>query len=152
MLEIERTTGRPRQIGLTPLIDVVFLLIIFFMLSTSFIRTESMELSFPSTDEVAKAADDIIRIYIPNDNQIFLGEMEITEDALLQHLRTVLTENAAKPVVLLSGEAVSVQRLVTMMDDVYLLGGQSVSVMQWEPEHGGPQLVRESAAMPEKAS
>ena len=140
-MNIERNARKPRQIGLTPLIDVVFLLIIFFMLSTSFIRTESMELSFPKGTEVEeKKTTDIIRIYIHDDNRLFLGDREMNTTELKAQLRKALFENAERGILLLSGDAVSTQRLVSVMDDIYLMGGSNVSVAEWKPEMGGPRV------------
>ncbi|MBM3617931.1 MAG: biopolymer transporter ExbD, partial [Alphaproteobacteria bacterium] len=51
-MHFERIAGNRRPIGLTSLIDVVFILLFFFMLTTSFVRTESMELTFPRSAEV----------------------------------------------------------------------------------------------------
>lgn len=90
-MNIERSTRKPRQIGMTPLIDVVFLLIIFFMLSTSFIRTESMELLFPKASETqAPTKTDIIRIYIAGNERLYLGDEEISLPELKTQLRLAL--------------------------------------------------------------
>ena len=51
-MDFERTSRRKLNLPLTPLIDVVFILIIFFMLTTSFMRIESLELLLPSAGKV----------------------------------------------------------------------------------------------------
>ncbi|MGB1539410.1 MAG: ExbD/TolR family protein [Rickettsiales bacterium] len=141
-MEFERSTTKPRQIGLTPLIDVVFLLIIFFMLSTSFIRTESMELSFPKSAETKAAvtADELIRIFVVDENRIFLGEKEMTMPELKAQLRLALFKDPERGILLLSGEVVSVQRIISVMDDIYLMGGRNVSVAYWKANMGGPKI------------
>jgi biopolymer transport protein ExbD len=137
-MQFERSTKKPRQIGLTPLIDVVFLLIIFFMLSTSFIKTESMELSFPSGQEVKAAPKTAIRIFVYNDERIFLGEKEMTIPDLKTQLRLLLFKDPDRSILMLSGAKASVQRLVSVMDDIYLMGGRNVSVAEWKS--GGPRV------------
>lgn len=137
-MNFARSIRKPRPIGLTPLIDVVFLLIIFFMVSTSFIKTESMEMSFPSAQEVKETPKTAIRIFVHDDERTFLGEREMTIPDLKAQLRLLLFKDPERSVLLLSGKEVSVQRLVSIMDDVYLMGGRNVSVAEWTD--GGPAV------------
>lgn len=142
-MDFQRTTHKPKQIGLTPLIDMVFLLIIFFMLSTSFIKTESMEMSFPGVKEVKETPASAVRIFVHDDERVFLGNDEINEVELKAQLRLLLFKDPDRSVLVLTGEKVSVQRLVAIMDDVYLMGGRNVSVANWK---GGGPVVRERLA------
>lgn len=142
-MQFERTTKKPRQLGLTPLIDVVFLLLFFFMLSTSFIKTESMELSFPSGQEVKETPQAALRIFIHDDNRIFLDEDEMSLADLKAQLRLLLFKDPDRTILLLSGKKVSVQRLVSIMDDIYLMGGRNVSVAEWL---GGGPVIADNAA------
>lgn len=137
-MEFQRTARKPRQIGLTPLIDVVFLLIIFFMLSTSFIKTESMEMSFPGAQEVKETPSSAIRIFVHDDSRLFLGNDEMSTVDLKTQLRLLLFQDPDRSILVLTGDKVSVQRLVSIMDDVYLMGGRNVSVADWES--GGPKV------------
>lgn len=142
-MQFERSTKKARQLGLTPLIDVVFLLLFFFMLSTSFIKTESMELSFPSGQEVKETPQTALRIFVHDDNRLFLGEDEMNLTDLKAQLRLLLFKDPDRTILLLSGKKVSVQRLVSIMDDIYLMGGRNVSVAEWTS--GGPVVAENSA-------
>lgn len=137
-MDFSRTTKKPRQIGLTPLIDVVFLLIIFFMLSTSFVKTESMEMSFPAAQEVKKTPPSAIRIFVHDDQRVFLNKDEMNLADLKAQLRLLLFEDPNRSVLVLTGKKVTVQRLVGIMDDVYLMGGRNVSMAEWKS--GGPKV------------
>lgn len=140
-MNFDRIAGNRRPVGLTSLIDVVFILLFFFMLTTSFVRTESMELSFPRTAEVKeKVAAGGIQIFLYDDERIFLGEKEMPVDDLKSELRLMLFNEPARSILLLSAEKVTVQRLVNVMDDVYLMGGKNVAVAQWDPAQGGPSI------------
>ncbi len=143
MLEFERVAKKPRQIGLTPLIDVVFLLIIFFMMSTSFVRTESMEMSFPqenATKPAAKAPNKALRVFIVDEKRLFFGETEMTLAGLKAQVRLAVMNDADRSILLLSGPEVSTQRLVSVLDDVYLMGGRNVSVAEWDMANIGPKV------------
>src|SRR5262245_56968075 len=64
-MNFERTTRRkPLSPNLTPLIDVLFILIIFFMLTTSFMRIESLELILPSVGGKAAKNNDVVHLFI----------------------------------------------------------------------------------------
>lgn len=142
-MQFERSTGKIRQISLTSLIDVVFLLLFFFMLTTSFVRTESMELSFPSAGEVKDAAaGGGLQIFVYDDERIFLGNEEMPIEDLKAQLRLLLFKEPDRSILLLSADKVTVQRLVNVMDDIYLMGGKNVAVAKWDPALGGPSLNR----------
>lgn len=145
-MQFERTTRKPRQIGLTPLIDVVFLLIIFFMLSTSFIKTESMEMSFPGAQVVNEKPKSAIQIFVHDDERLFLGEEEVSVADLKAQLRLLLFKDPDRSVLVLTADGVTVQRLVSIMDDVYLMGGRNVSVANWK--NGGPVVADSGAGEP----
>lgn len=133
-MDFERGTRKMQPIGLTSLIDVVFLLLFFFMMSSSFVRTESMELVIPNAQEVKKEIQTTdLRVIIADENRLFLGAEEMKLEDLRAQLRLLLFENPDRPVLLLSGEKVSVQRMVSIMDDIYLMGGRNVSVANLNP-------------------
>lgn len=141
-MEFKRFTRKPKQMGLTSLIDVVFLLLIFFMLSTSFVKTESIELSFPNQGKVAEKQDkEPLRIFIYSDARVFLEEKEMAMDDLKAELRLALFKSSERPVLIFSGKEVTVQKLVSIMDDVYLMGGRNVAVANWKS--GGPNVTDE---------
>lgn len=139
MLELDRATRRPRQMNLTPMVDVVFQLLIFFMLTTSFISIESMEMSFPKAEDVKAAPQSVFRIFIQDDNHIFLGDKEVTINEMKAQLRLALFKDPERGILLLSGEQVNVQRLISVMDDINLMGGKNVAVADWQQGQGGPE-------------
>lgn len=132
-MQIERSTRKRREIGLTPLIDVVFQLLLFFMLSTSFIRTESMELSIPKAgDSKLVPSKGIIRVFVEDAQTIRLASQVVSEQELRTELRLALVKDPERPVLLLAGQEVNVQRLVDVMDMVNVMGGRNVSVSDWK--------------------
>ena len=128
-MDFSRRTRYASSVNLTPLIDVVFLLIVFFMLSTSFIISESMELALPSEKAVAEPSKGkVMRIYIANDGGLKLDEQQISFRALEQYLIDLLGVNPDKKILVLADDEVSVQQLVRVMDMVYLSGGRNMAV------------------------
>jgi len=134
-MQIEREARKARQVPLTPLIDVVFLLLVFFMLSSTFVRTESLELMLPQAAG-GGAADEgrLLQVYVASDGSMYLGRKSVNEQSLVKNLANALQKYPEAGVLLLSGPRVSVQQMVRVMDHIYLAGSTNLSVAAWEPE------------------
>ncbi len=130
----ERSFRHTRSVAMTPLIDVVFLLLIFFMLSTSFVRTESMELSLPSGIGEYFEKKKVVLVYVGNDGKLYIGNQHVSEGRLGRRIGQLLKDDPNRSILLLAADKVSVQKLVTVMDWIYLAGGKNVSVASWDPK------------------
>ena len=132
VLDFHRGTRRTRQILLTPLIDVVYLLLLFFMISTTFVKAESIELTLPGKDsKTAEKPADSLHIYINDGGELFLGKQKLNEEALRDRLIDIFGDSPNRRVVLASAQRISVQKLVGIMDMIYLSGGRNLSVVEW---------------------
>ena len=123
-------------INLTPLIDVVFLLLIFFMVSTTFDTTSQLKIQLPeaSQQKVSKH-DNKLNIVIDAKGRFFINSREITSqksDALMAAIQRAITDKE-QPVVIQSDAASPVQALVTAMDVVGRLGLTKVSIATTRP-------------------
>jgi biopolymer transport protein ExbD len=135
MIEIERQLRKFKAIPLISLIDVVFQLLIYFMLTTSFTRSESLELSLPAPAEAAQLArqDDAqtMHIYISNTGETFLEQKSMGEQDMAQELHSELAVNPDRGILVLSAQQVPVKVLVHVMDRIYSAGGKNISVTDW---------------------
>lgn len=131
MIEFARSGRRIGHLPLTALIDVVFILIVFFMLTTNFMKVESMELLMPSAAKSAKktaVTDNLARVVLRNDGGILFGQRATDRDDLSRTLRSLFAQRPEQRVMLMSEDTVSLQTLVEVMDIVYLAGGKNVFV------------------------
>lgn len=117
-----------RGLPLTPLIDVVFILIIFFMLTTSFMKIESLELILPSKGGKASEKQEVVRLYLYENGEMHLGQRKIDSSALDATLKTMFGKDAATKMMVLVGDGVTMQQMVNAMDRIYAAGGQSIFV------------------------
>ena len=119
-------------INLTPLIDVVFLLLIFFMVSTTFERHGDIQLQLPSADrEPARAEQPWIDILIDAAGTYYVDGQELVNrrpETLRRMLEQVLGERAGDPVLIRADANVAHQSVVTALDVVGRLGVTSVSI------------------------
>lgn len=140
-MHIEREARKARQVPLTPLIDVVFLLLVFFMLSSTFTRTESLELMLPPSQGGGSADEGrLLQVYVARDGSLYLGRKAVNEQQLVASLSNAIEQFPDAGVLLLSGPRVSVQQIVSVMDHIYMAGSTNLSVAAWEPEKVSKQM------------
>lgn len=82
-----RRLNHEPKIELTPMIDVVFLLLIFFMMTTSFIERPGLDISLPSSaaDEIHQGQKEV-RVYLTKTGEIYLQRQLVGMDDLLTRL------------------------------------------------------------------
>lgn len=127
-MEIARSSRREHTVNLTPLIDVVFLLIVFFMLSTTFVVSESMELSLPSKGADASTSSDVWVLRVDADGNVNHGGDQWSISQFDRKLRQKLRDDVDQKILVLSEEGVSVQELINVLDIIYINGGKQVQM------------------------
>ena len=113
-------------INLTPLIDVVFLLLIFFMVTTSFTRETQIKLQLPKADvESLDSKPQLVEISIDKEGRIFVNSKGLVNgevDTLKRALEPLLAGNKDTPVIISADADTSYQSVVTAMDATSQLG------------------------------
>ncbi len=142
-MHIVRAPRRTRPIPLTPLIDVVFLLIVFFMLSTTFIRIEAMELGLPGKGEGKASGPMPALVDVASNGRIYWQRELVLGATLRKKLAAELARNPDRKILVRSGKDVTVQKLVSVLDIVYLTGVNDVAVDKWD-ERDLPRPAEES--------
>lgn len=127
------------EVNLTPLIDVVFLLLIFFMVSTTFTRETRLSVELPEAEGVAAIDEQVmVEVSIAEGGEYAVnGEQLVRSDA--QTLRSVLLriaqEGTDRPFVISADAKASHQSVVTVMDVAGRLGFSNLSITTQEPEN-----------------
>jgi biopolymer transport protein ExbD len=109
-------TRRKIFINLTSLLDVIFNLLIFLLVSTTFIEQPGIKLELPSskTSETQKSNDFVL--VVTKDNKLLLDDEEIKEDNLLSRLKGYITKEPDKPLILRADKEVTHGKVVKIMD------------------------------------
>lgn len=132
-IDFERTPRRRlSDLNLTPLIDILFILIIFFMLTTSFMRVESMELILPSAAGKAADKNDVVRLFLHANGDMAVGQRKVDNDEFSETFARLLGPDGNTRIMLVTADGVTMQQLVSMMDRIYLAGGKSMFVRKWD--------------------
>ena len=133
-MHINRSTRRRRLINLTPLIDVVFLLLIFFMLATSFLDARAVSVSVPKldtgTDTASVKGAFLIRIK-PGD-ALELNGKPITLDQLENRAKVRVDKRPDQAFQVFPDGSVPLQRIMAVLDRISAAGGVSVTLERQE--------------------
>lgn len=122
---------RKNAISLTPLIDVVFILLLFFMLTSSFVpwRIVDTPLSVPSVDQkpVEEEKENIILTLKLNDGQVWVKghAVNLADQAYFQ---TLIADYNEGTFVIKAEEGVTLQTLMNLADRLKLNGAENVSI------------------------
>ena len=108
--------NRDIDINITPLIDVVFLLLIFFMVSTTFVKQSEIDLTLPEASaELRDDPIDKIEIAITRKGDIFVNDQALVNSQLAtvrQALKAARPDGGAEPVVIISADAEATHQIV----------------------------------------
>jgi biopolymer transport protein ExbD len=110
---------RPRyklQMPLTSLIDIVFLLLIYFLLTTNFMVAEGINVSLPQAQGGAPQTQEDITVYVDREGRAFLLDQEVPLDQLLKRLREMIGGQKERLVIVKADRSVILNKAVRVMD------------------------------------
>ena len=116
MAFLRKPTEEPR-LDLTPMVDVVFLLLIFFMISTTFIETPGLSIKLPESS--AQAVDrqpEELKIFLSSEGEIFHGEEKLSLEQFKILLQTNADTAADTTFLLMADQQARHGKVVTLMD------------------------------------
>ncbi|MFK7853350.1 MAG: ExbD/TolR family protein [Granulosicoccus sp.] len=127
MFEFDNPRPKP-SIGLTPLIDVVFILLLFFMLATNFDVERAMYVSSVSGAEATVTENSIVRIHQLDKGSVSVDGVSMDENTMLQALKMRHVEDQSLAVSVSVAAGVSVQSLLELIANTKEIGISSVSI------------------------
>lgn len=129
MIYFERRKRSMQQLNLTSLVDVILMLVIFFMLTTSFVRIQYMDLSLPGDGKPSMGAKTATAtLEVANNGEVRLNNKSVPIVRLEETLQELFKGYPNRKILVKSGSDVTVQRLVTVLDTITVAGGRNVAV------------------------
>jgi len=134
-LRFNRRLSTMAQADLIPMIDVVFQLVIFFMLSSTFIQTPGISLVLPASTSAEAVVMNRMVITVLDRDEVYLNKDRYDIDGLKGVMDSMSEENreAVQSVVLEGDEAVSYSLLVEVLDILRANGFKGVNLRVREP-------------------
>lgn len=127
-----------RSLNLTPLIDVVFLLLIFFMVSTTFEKQSKLKIELPEASPKAQvSSQQELIISISQNGAFYVNNNEIPNaqvDNLTRALNAIARDQRDMPVTIKADANVAHKHVVLAMDVLGNMGFESVSMATTRPQ------------------
>ena len=102
------------QIDLTPMLDVVFIMLIFFIVTSTFVKESGVDVSRPNADTAVVTESNSIQIGITSSNQIFMDKRQIDKRAVRANVERGLAENAGAAVIIVADADSKTETLIAV--------------------------------------
>ena len=127
-MHFRRRQGLKVTIDMSPLVDVVFLLVIFFAVSTTFLETSGLQLDLPTSHSTADRQTEEISVSLGADGELEF-EGEIIEPARLPDLlKAAMEQQGSKIVVLRADTTTEHGDVVELMDLIKSAGAEGLTI------------------------
>jgi len=130
-----RTQTSLSEINVTPLVDVVLVLLIIFMLTAPVLQS-GIEVSIPKTRTVKPIAEERLVITINSKQEVFLGNDPINLNAIAEKLREKIRDPQGQSIYVRADENVPFGAFATVMDAVKSSGISNVSIVTQPIQQG----------------
>ena len=114
--------------NIAPLIDVVFLLLIFFMLSSHFVAEPGIKIALPVSATALPQHEKDIIIFIKEDGTLYLDGDRVSAEELPDKLKSKVENSAKKTVVVKADEKIDLGLAVRVMDVARQAGSESLVI------------------------
>jgi biopolymer transport protein ExbD len=116
------------SVNLTPMIDMVFILLIFFLVTTSFVNEAGIDVNRPIAETAEPKEGGTIRIALSEKGEIWMDRRNVDIQAVRANVERMLAESPEAHVIVLADKAVQTGFLVEVMDQVRLAGIENIAV------------------------
>lgn len=118
----------PEDLNISPLIDMVFILLIFFAVSTTFVKDLQVELERPNAQTSAAASSKSVRVYIDRGGAIYVDEQPVNSWMVQSTVRDLLAITATETVLVIADRTTPTELLIEVVDQAKLAGAAEVGV------------------------
>ncbi|MFG0250783.1 MAG: ExbD/TolR family protein [Phycisphaeraceae bacterium JB051] len=115
-------------VDMAPLIDVVFILLIFFLVTATFVRETGIEVQRPQATAAPSLDQQAMRISITVNGTIYTEGSAVDLQTLRSKVSTFVSSNPSSPVIVIPDQDTRAQRVVDVMDAAKLAGAVNVAI------------------------
>ena len=125
---LRQARGEDSEINITPMLDVVFIMLIFFIVTSSFVRESGVEVTRPTAETAEQQERGNIIIGITESGQVWIDNREVDMRAVRVNVERLLAQNPESGVVVMADEGARTGLLVDVMDQARQAGAENLSV------------------------
>ena len=116
------------DLNITPMLDIVFIILIFFVVATSFVKESGVDVSRPGAHSSERKERGNIMVAITADNSVWIDKREVDIRAVRASIERLHAENPEGAVVIQADENSRTGLLVQVIDQARLAGVSDVSI------------------------
>ena len=128
---MRRRHARPEEdtaIDMTPMLDIVFIMLIFFIVTATFVKESGIDVTRPDAETAVKQSRVGILIAIRNNNEVWINRRQIDLAAVRANVERLHAENPQGGAVIQADKDAQTGTLIEVMDQVRLAGVGSISI------------------------
>ena len=122
------TVEEENEINMTPMLDVVFIMLIFFIVTTSFVKESGVSVNRPTAQSAKTVQKGNIIVAIKPDGEIWIDKRAVDLRAVKANVQRLIAQNPQSAVVIVSDKEAKTGILVKVMDQIRQAGVQNVSI------------------------
>jgi len=123
-----RKRGVSTGVDISPLIDMVFILLIFFMVSTTFVKDLKLDIERPGAASSERASTKAIRVHLERTGNLYLEGQPVKPWMLQSRIRDLMKAGSSGQVLVVTDRLVPAEKLVDVVDQCRLGGATDVGV------------------------
>lgn len=128
-LDFYRTTRKPRQVALISLIDVMFVLLLFFMIAGHLEAVSPLPITLPEADSGQLLDEGPVKVSMANDGRITVNDSMFNGQNVAAELARQLANNKERIITIKADANLEANKLVTLLEQVRQAGGVNLSIV-----------------------
>ena len=123
-----RVKSEENSLDLTPMMDIVFIMLIFFIVTTSFVKETGVDINRPNAETAERDEKGNILVAITQNNEIWIDKRRIDLKAVRANIERLKIEYPEGSVIIQADKEARSGLLVETMDQIRLAGVQNISI------------------------
>lgn len=128
MARKERTQDEDAAIDMTPMLDIVFIMLIFFIVTTVFIKEAGIEVNRPEANQAVLMKKANIFVAITEDGEVWLDKREVDPDTVRTNIERLMAEQPSEIVFVQADEKAEHGIVMKVMDQLKAAGVNRIAV------------------------
>ena len=128
MIRRNRRKSEEQGLDLTPMMDIVFIMLIFFIVTTSFVKETGVDVNRPNAETAERDEKGNILVAITQNNEIWIDKRRIDLKAVRANIERLKIEYPEGSVIIQADKEARSGLLVETMDQIRLAGVQNISI------------------------
>ena len=123
-----RRRGIVSEINVTPLVDIMLVLLIIFMLTAHLIAKQAIEVELPRASQSTTLPPSTVTVTLARDGALYLNAVQVTADQLRSQVKDAVAKDPKTQAIIVGDKAVSHGRVVWVLDTIKSLGISSFAI------------------------